>query len=292
MKKPNYSKVDSEEGIQKYRDDERFLDCPRAFLVTGTQENDQLNRELLAKNQSGHWFLQVGRVKQGDAIFLLLPSPEGAGGYPRELFGGTLSAPPDKESIVGKALFRVESFHRLESIPGKIKEFLGDRLPPQGDTVMSIWDDIKDLENLSPAPGMDDGNEDDDKSYPEGAEKFKQHRSKERNSKVVALAKLRRFKRTGKLECDACGFDFAKIYGHRGHGFIEAHHRVPVASYEAPTQVRIRDFALVCSNCHRMLHRMSPLMTVESLKKQLSEMAKGSGSAGCGLDKKLPQTPR
>lgn len=265
--------------MQRYRDDERFLACPRAFLVTGTQEKDKLNRELLDKNQSGHWFLREGRVEQGDAIFLLLPDLHSMNGYPRELFGGILSEPPDRKSIVGKALFKVEHFYRLGLIVEGIKEFLGGHLPPQGDTVMSIWDDMQDRKNLNPAPGMDDGNEDDDNSYPEGAEKFKQHRSIERNRKVVELAKLRRFKRTGKLECEVCSFDFEKIYGDRGRGFIEAHHRIPISSFDALAQVRIKDFALVCSNCHRMLNRMSPLMTVEDLKKRLSDLANGSDSA-------------
>jgi hypothetical protein len=261
------------EGIQVYRDDERFLDCPRAFLVTGNPAHDNLNRQLLAKNQSGHWFLREGRAQRGDAIFLLLPSASGPGGYPRELFCGVLSEPPDRTSEVGRVLFHVEHFHPLAVIDSKIKRFLGGHLPPQGDRVISIWDDADAIEALRAKTGMPDGDGDDD-SYPEGAEKFKLHRSKERNRKVVAIAKARRLELTGKLECEACGFDFAKSYGDRGAGFIEAHHRVPIASNEAPTHVRIKDFELVCSNCHRMLHRMNPLMTAEALKIHLLNMSK------------------
>jgi hypothetical protein len=262
------------EGIQEYRDDERFLDCPRAFLVTGKPAHDNLNRQLLAKNQSGHWFLREGRAQQGDAIFLLLPSASGPGGYPRELFCGVLSAPPARKSEVGRVLFQVENFHRLAVIDSKIKRFLGGRLPPQGDRVITIWDDGEAIEALRFMPGMTNGNGDDDESYPEGAEKFKLHRSRERNRKVVALAKARRLELTGKLECEACGFDFAKSYGDRGEGFIEAHHRVPIASNEALTHVRTKDFELVCSNCHRMLHRMTPLMTADGLKNHLLNMQK------------------
>lgn len=81
---------------------------------------------------------------------------------------------------------------------------------------------------------------------------------------------MRLFDRTGRLECVACGFDFAKFYGDCGKGFIEAHHRAPISSRDAPPQVRIKDFALVYSNCHRMLHRISPLMTIAELKERIA----------------------
>lgn len=274
---PKASKMnDLSDSIQMYRDDERFLDCPRAFLVTGRPKNDELNRQMLSKKQSGHWRLKNGRAEKGDAIFLLLPSESGNGGYPRELFCGVLDAPPDRNSNVGRALFRVKRFHRLATIDAGIKSFLGGHLPPRGDQVMSIWDDAKALETLRTTLGTagDDG---DDDSYPEGAKKLKAHMETERNRKVVQLAKARRFEKTGKLECEACNFDFAKNYGESGAGFIEAHHRVPIASIAAPTHVRIEDFELVCSNCHSMLHRMQPLKTALELRQHLLKMSKLSG---------------
>lgn len=274
---PKASKmIDLSNSIHMYRDDERFLDCPRAFLVTGRPKNDQLNRQMLAKNQSGHWRFKNGRAEKGDAIFLLLPSENGKGGYPRELFCGVLDAPPDRSSKVGRTLFQVKRFHRLATIAADIKSFLVGHAPPQGDSVMSIWDDAKALETLSATPGGT-GEDGDDDSYPEGAKKFKEHMETERNRKVVRLAKARRLEQTGKLECEACNFDFAKIYGESGTGFIEAHHRVPIASIAAPTHVRIEDFELVCSNCHSMLHRMKPLKTALELRKHLLKKAKLSG---------------
>lgn len=266
---PN-SAIDLQDGIQSYRDDERFLNCPRAFLVTGTPDQDKFNRKLLSKDQSGHWILKDGRVEKGDAIFLLLPSATGRDGYPRELFCGVLSSPPDRHPKLGTVIFQVKRFHRLLRINSEIKRFLGGRVPPQGDRVSSIWDDVDAYKKLRGAPGNIDEN-DEANSYPEGAKKFKQHTFKERNSKVVELAKARRFKLTGKLECEVCKFDFARVYGARGEGFIEAHHRVPISSINAPARVRIEDFELVCSNCHRMLHRLSPLMTAEALQNELNE---------------------
>jgi 5-methylcytosine-specific restriction protein A len=65
-----------------------------------------------------------------------------------------------------------------------------------------------------------------------------------------------------------CGFDFAIKYGDLGAGFIEAHHILPLAA--GPATTRLPDLALVCSNCHRMLHRAKPWMTPEQLNKRLA----------------------
>lgn len=259
-----------ERTILRYRVDDRFLDCPRAFLVTGTQMHDAMNRAMLALNQTGFWFLSQGRVEPGDAIFLMLPSAA-PGGYPRELFCGVLSEEPNREFHGEKARFQVAQFHRLDPIASEVKQFLGGRLPPQGDRVSTVWDDAEDFKLIEPAKGM--AGDDDEDGYPEGKESYKQHKSRERNRKVVMLAKLRRFKETGKLECEACRFDFVKTYGDRGAGYIEAHHTTPFASTKGITRVQVKDFSLVCSNCHRMLHRLRPMMTAQDLMEHLAATA-------------------
>ena len=108
--------------------------------------------------------------------------------------------------------------------------------------------------------------EDDESSFPEGKKKYRQHRQLERDPKLAKKAKARRFAQTGKLECDVCEFDFFAIYGEIGHGFIEAHHKTPVSELDGVKKTKIRDLALVCANCHRMLHRGKSLMTVEDLR--------------------------
>ena len=56
--------------------------------------------------------------------------------------------------------------------------------------------------------------------------------------------------------CQVCGFDFAEVYGELGEGFIEVHHLKPVADYAGEVSVDPEeDMAVVCPNCHRMLHR-------------------------------------
>lgn len=58
--------------------------------------------------------------------------------------------------------------------------------------------------------------------------------------------------------CQVCGFDFAIHYGALGKNFIEAHHLTPLYSLPEGVVVSMNphtDFAVLCANCHRMLHR-------------------------------------
>jgi 5-methylcytosine-specific restriction enzyme A len=56
--------------------------------------------------------------------------------------------------------------------------------------------------------------------------------------------------------CSICGFDFEETYGDIGSGFIEVHHCRPLHLYNGPREVNPRtDLIVVCSNCHRMIHR-------------------------------------
>ena len=109
--------------------------------------------------------------------------------------------------------------------------------------------------------------EDDESAFPEGRESFKTHRHLERDGKMPRKAKAKRLAEAGKLECDVCGMDFHRVYGELGHGFIEAHHTVPVSELAGAQKTKVSDLALVCSNCHRMLHRGSSLLTVEKLRR-------------------------
>ncbi len=108
--------------------------------------------------------------------------------------------------------------------------------------------------------------EDDESAFPEGKEKFKQHRYLERDGQISRRAKAQRLAKTGKLECEVCRLDFVARYGEIGRGFIEAHHRTPVAQLAGTKKTKIEELALVCSNCHRMLHRGDSLLTIEQLK--------------------------
>ena len=105
------------------------------------------------------------------------------------------------------------------------------------------------------------------REYEEGRKKLVQHSLLERvrNVTLVRDAKLIFKKKHGRFFCEVCEFDFAEEYGARGKDYIEAHHRLPISQLSEAVKVKIDDLALVCSNCHRMLHR-TPWITVEELR--------------------------
>ena len=107
--------------------------------------------------------------------------------------------------------------------------------------------------------------EDDESAYPEGKERYSQHRSYERDPNLAEKAKSIRLESTGKLQCDVCSFDFSVTYGELGQGYIEAHHTVPLANLCGKRKTKLSEIALVCSNCHRMLHRGKTLLSIEEL---------------------------
>ena len=111
--------------------------------------------------------------------------------------------------------------------------------------------------------------EDDESAFPEGKERYGLHRSRERDPEIVRKAKAKRLEETGRLQCDVCSLDFKEMYGSRGEGFIEAHHTLPVAALRGRVKTKISDLALVCSNCHRMLHRGKPLLSVYQLREMV-----------------------
>lgn len=74
--------------------------------------------------------------------------------------------------------------------------------------------------------------------------------------------------------CQACCFDFANQYGELGSGFIEAHHLRPLSTLEEdiPFQYNIAtDFAVLCSNCHRMIHRTPDPSDLVSFRRLISQ---------------------
>lgn len=99
----------------------------------------------------------------------------------------------------------------------------------------------------------------------EGRERrfLKMHKIIERNRKIVEQKK-RLAVRNGTLHCEVCQFDFEKKYSTIGKNFIECHHKVPIAVGGIVTTT-VESLALVCSNCHRMLHRKNELGEYNSL---------------------------
>lgn len=111
---------------------------------------------------------------------------------------------------------------------------------------------------------------------PEGKIATRFHMVRERNPGLVKRKKQRELKRTGRLVCEACRFDFAERYGERGKEFIECHHTKPLSDLKRGAETRLNDLALLCSNCHRMIHVRRPWLEVADLKMLIDRRAPSS----------------
>lgn len=88
-------------------------------------------------------------------------------------------------------------------------------------------------------------------SFEEGSKKRRFTNYYERNPRL-RLAAIRYHG----TKCSICEFDFGECYGDYGRGFIEVHHLRPVSRLGKETTVSPKtDMSVLCSNCHRMVHR-------------------------------------
>lgn len=100
----------------------------------------------------------------------------------------------------------------------------------------------------------------------EGAILSRLHHYRERDAGLARKRKDRALKEHGRLVCEACGFDFFAAYGERGRGFIECHHTKPLKTLQAGAKTKLSELALLCANCHRMIHARRPWLTIGELK--------------------------
>jgi predicted HNH restriction endonuclease len=88
-------------------------------------------------------------------------------------------------------------------------------------------------------------------------------------SKALRDAKIREtlLKNTGHLVCEVsgCKFDFLETYGELGRGFAHVHHRRSLAKRKA-SRTTLSELAIVCANCHAMLHRWGECRSLYSIK--------------------------
>ena len=103
--------------------------------------------------------------------------------------------------------------------------------------------------------------------FPEGKIVERKHKARERNKNLIEEVKTNYKNRFGKLVCQVCDFNFEKKYGEIGEDFIECHHTIPVSEMKENHKTKIEDIVILCSNCHRMIHRKRPWLSIHELKK-------------------------
>jgi hypothetical protein len=119
---------------------------------------------------------------------------------------------------------------------------------------------IEELLKLDPHLGAKD------LAGPEGRILIKKHLVRERNQALVKKKKRAVLSTTGALACEVCRFDFLETYAELGRGFAECHHLTPLALLTKTIETKLGDLAIVCANCHRMLHRGKLWKTIAQLK--------------------------
>lgn len=83
--------------------------------------------------------------------------------------------------------------------------------------------------------------------------------------------------------CVVCGFEFATVYGTLGDGFIHVHHTMPIGKIGKQYEIDPKeDLTPVCPNCHAMIHRTEPPLTVEQLRNHVHETKKDTKGVANG----------
>lgn len=94
------------------------------------------------------------------------------------------------------------------------------------------------------------------------------HRIRERNPKARE-AKLKEAQTSSRgLRCEACNHSPLGLYGELGD-ILECHHRVPLAEATHKRRITTKDLALLCPNCHRAIHKTSPLCSVDDFRERI-----------------------
>ena len=97
-----------------------------------------------------------------------------------------------------------------------------------------------------------------------GETKIRKHINKEIEIIKTDPKLIKKLKADSDYTCQACGLKYEKVYGDysKNKDFIEAHHIEPKfkVKEEVETNKKMsrssKDFAMLCANCHRMIHRM------------------------------------
>lgn len=109
---------------------------------------------------------------------------------------------------------------------------------------------------------------DDELAAFEGEQRFHfvRHRTREAGLRDAKLEEALR-NNAGRLRCEVpgCGFDFFERYGSTAKGYAQVHHLQPLSTREAASKTCLSDLAVVCANCHVIIHRGGQCRPLEGL---------------------------
>lgn len=114
----------------------------------------------------------------------------------------------------------------------------------------------------------------DDISGKEGRILTRLHSYRERDRTLIKKAKAFFKSKFGQLFCECCGLRAEQFYGDRATDRIQAHHKTPVEQLLPDSVTKAEDLAMVCPNCHDIIHAKRPWLSVEALKADLLKRGK------------------
>lgn len=199
-----------------------------------------------------------------------------------ELYFSLNGAPPDPRDSRVQALSkylrslpyhsvasRKSSFRNSDGVGFKLQNLrklaTGKGLGNVSGMDRKVWDElggnpqkVRELANLivQGVKAAENGEDDDpeiDEEFDEGRTLTAIHRRRERNRKIRTKLLVQRKKRGG-LTCDICGTAGTSTSLKFKEAIFEAHHIIPV-SMAVVGKTKLSDMALICANCHKMLHR-------------------------------------
>lgn len=149
-------------------------------------------------------------------------------------------------------------FYSLDNLPGN------EQLNLDLNNMIQLYEDLIQGEiNSEVSETTLEGDEPPEMTY-EDATRFRMHKRIERNVDLAKAAK----KYHGNT-CQVCNTKFEDNYGAIGKDYIEAHHLKPLASLKGMKVAMDpkNDFAVLCANCHRMIHRSGCVDDIAQFKR-------------------------
>jgi len=214
------------------------------------------------------------RIEIGDLFFLMRLGVE-----PKGIIGcGYVSSLPyplphwdDEKAADGKSALRTDLlFKALSEYPIVSLANLQNRFPnhtwtPQAgglsipdEIAQELFATIQDNSNFSFPPSE----KKEVQLYAEGKAKSLTYKTYDRNPRARQAC----IEHYG-YSCCVCGFNFEDAYGDLGAKYIEVHHLHQVADVGEEYMINpIDDLRPVCANCHRMLHKTRPPLSISDLK--------------------------
>jgi len=83
------------------------------------------------------------------------------------------------------------------------------------------------------------------------------------------------------LNCEICGFSFLNCYGQLAETFCEVHHLTPLRSLKDATKINLGDLAILCSNCHRVVHMRYPPFELKDVRDMIQTLQLQSSKNAC-----------